>query len=44
MVDLHLSEHELHLMRKLGDLLHIGHADFVAAKQRAREAVGFLPG
>lgn len=44
MVDLHLSEHELHLMRKLGDLLHIGHADFVAAKQMAREAVGFLPG
>lgn len=32
-----LDAHELHLMRKLTDLLHISHADNIAAKQRARE-------
>jgi len=37
MIDGHLDAHELHLMRKLADLLYIGHADYVAAKQRARE-------
>lgn len=36
MIDGHLDAHELHLMRKLADLLHIGHADYLAAKQRAR--------
>jgi uncharacterized tellurite resistance protein B-like protein len=36
MIDGHLDAHELHLMRKLADLLYIGHADYVAAKQRAR--------
>lgn len=40
MADGHLSAHELHLMRKLADLLYVGHADYVAAKQRAREAAG----
>lgn len=38
MVDGHLDAHELHLMRKLADLLYISHADYVAAKQRARES------
>lgn len=38
MIDGHLDAHELHLMRKLGDLLYVGHADYVAAKQRARES------
>lgn len=38
MIDGHLDAHELHLMRKLADLLHIGHADYLAAKQRARES------
>jgi len=38
MADSHLDAHELHLMRKLADLLYIGHADYVAAKQRARES------
>lgn len=38
MIDGHLDAHELHLMRKLADLLYIGHADYVAAKQRARNA------
>lgn len=37
-IDGHLDAHELHLMRKLADLLYIGHADYVAAKQRARDA------
>ncbi len=41
MADAHLDAHELHLMRKLADLLHIGHADNAAAKQRAREAANF---
>jgi uncharacterized tellurite resistance protein B-like protein len=44
MADGHLDAHELHLMRKIGDLLHVGHADYVAAKQRAREATGLPPG
>jgi uncharacterized tellurite resistance protein B-like protein len=38
MIDGHLDAHELHLMRKLADLLYIGHADYVAAKQRARKS------
>lgn len=38
MIDGHLDAHELHLMRKLADLLYIGHADCVTAKQRARES------
>lgn len=36
--DGHLSNHENHLMRKIADLLHVSHADYVNAKQRAREA------
>jgi uncharacterized tellurite resistance protein B-like protein len=42
MIDGHLDAHELHLMRKLADLLYVGHADYVAAKQRAR-ATANLP-
>jgi uncharacterized tellurite resistance protein B-like protein len=38
MADGHLDAHESHLMRKIADLLHVGHADYVAAKRRAREA------
>lgn len=41
--DGHLSHHENHLMLKLGDLLYIPRADFVAAKQRARAAAGLTP-
>lgn len=44
MCDGHLDAHEAHLMRKIADLLHVGHADYVAAKQRAREATGLAPG
>lgn len=43
MCDGHLDAHESHLMRKIADLLHVGHADYIAAKQRAREATGLLP-
>lgn len=34
--DGHLDAHEQHFMRKIGDLLYIAHADYVAAKQRGR--------
>lgn len=37
MSDGHLDAHETHLMRKIAGLLHVGHADYIAAKQRARE-------
>ena len=30
-----LDDHEHHLMRKLGDLLHVGHAAFIGTKLRA---------
>ena len=37
MSDGHLDAHETHLMRKIAGLLHVGHADYIAAKQRARQ-------
>ena len=43
MADGHLDAQELHLMRKLADLLYISRADYVAAKQRARESAGMPP-
>lgn len=36
--DAELSAHENHLMRKLAELLHIPHGDYIAAKMRARDA------
>ena len=33
-----ISADENHLMRKMGDLLHISHADYIAAKMRAKPA------
>jgi uncharacterized tellurite resistance protein B-like protein len=33
-----ISAHENHLMRRMADLLHIGHGDYVAAKMRAKPA------
>ena len=36
LADGHLDAHEQHFMRKIADLLYIPHADYVAAKQRAR--------
>jgi uncharacterized tellurite resistance protein B-like protein len=44
LADGHLDAHELHLMRKIADLLYISHADYIAAKQRARVAAGVPPG
>lgn len=43
LADGHLDAHELHLMRKISDLLYIPHADNIAAKQRARETTGVRP-
>jgi uncharacterized tellurite resistance protein B-like protein len=36
--DAELSAHENHLMRKIADLLHISHGDYIAAKMRAQNA------
>ena len=36
--DSQISAHENHLMRKMADLLHISHGDYVAAKMRAKPA------
>ena len=33
-----LHDYEEHLVRKIADLLYVSHADFIAAKLRAREA------
>jgi uncharacterized tellurite resistance protein B-like protein len=31
-----MEKHEVHLIRKVADLLHVSHSDFIAAKQEAR--------
>jgi uncharacterized tellurite resistance protein B-like protein len=36
--DGHIDKYERHLLRKLGELLYIPHADYIAAKERARAA------
>jgi len=36
--DNQISAHENHLMRKMADLLHISHGDYIAAKMRAKPA------
>ena len=36
--DSQISAHENHLMRRIADLLHISHGDYVAAKMRAKPA------
>ncbi|HTN50620.1 MAG TPA: TerB family tellurite resistance protein [Burkholderiaceae bacterium] len=38
--DAELSAHENHLMRRIGDLLHIPHGDYIAAKMRAQQVAG----
>lgn len=35
-----LSANEQHVIRKIAELLYVSHADYVAAKLRAREAAG----
>jgi uncharacterized tellurite resistance protein B-like protein len=36
--DAEISAHENHLMRRIADLLHITHGDYIAAKMRAKDA------
>jgi uncharacterized tellurite resistance protein B-like protein len=36
--DAQLSAHEQHVLRKLAELLHVPHGDYIAAKMRARDA------
>jgi uncharacterized tellurite resistance protein B-like protein len=36
--DAEISAHENHLMRRIAELLHITHGDYIAAKMRAKEA------
>ncbi len=35
-----LSAHEQHVLRKVAELLHVPHGDYIAAKMRARQAAG----
>lgn len=44
MADGRVDADELHLMRKLADLLYVSRADYIAAKERARAAAGLSPG
>jgi len=32
-----MEKHEVHLIRQVANLLHVGHGDFIAAKQEARK-------
>ena len=43
LADGHLDAHEEHLLRKIANLLYVGHADYIAAKQRARQVAGVPP-
>jgi uncharacterized tellurite resistance protein B-like protein len=36
--DTHLSAHEMHVVRKIADLLYVPHSAYIAAKMRAKEA------
>lgn len=36
--DAELAAHENHVLRRIAELLHVTHADYIAAKMRAREA------
>ena len=38
--DTTLSAHEQHVLRKVAELLHVPHGDYIAAKMRARDATG----
>jgi uncharacterized tellurite resistance protein B-like protein len=38
--DATLSAHEQHVMRRIAELLHVPHGDYIAAKMRARDAAG----
>ena len=36
--DAELAAHENHVLRRIAELLHVTHADYIAAKMRARNA------
>ena len=36
--DAELSAHENHVLRRIAELLHVTHSDYIAAKMRARDA------
>jgi len=36
--DAELSAHENHVLRRVGELLHVTHGDYIAAKMRAKDA------
>lgn len=38
--DATLSAHEQHVLRKIAELLHVPHGDYIAAKMRARDGAG----
>jgi uncharacterized tellurite resistance protein B-like protein len=38
--DAALGAHEQHVLRKVAELLHVPHGDYIAAKMRARDAAG----
>jgi uncharacterized tellurite resistance protein B-like protein len=38
--DATLSAHEQHVIRKIAELLHVPHGDYIHAKMRARDAAG----
>jgi len=38
--DARLTAHEMHLVRKIADLLYVPHAAYIAAKMRAKAAAG----
>lgn len=38
--DAELSAHENHVLRRVGELLHVTHGDYIAAKIRAKGATG----
>ncbi|GMR07848.1 MAG: hypothetical protein BMS9Abin26_0852 [Gammaproteobacteria bacterium] len=42
--DNHLDKYEEHLLRKLADLLHVSHQDFLKAKHRIQAGVAELQG
>lgn len=42
--DATLSAHEIHVIRKIADLLYVSHGDYIAAKMRAKQSHAALGG
>lgn len=38
--DNHLDQYEEHMVRRISDLLYVGHSDFMKAKHRVKERLG----